>query len=118
LEYHTIRPILKKRIRGLSEPFGYFINEVFRYDSPQERVSHLPNNDVPVTPHSRRYRSCPFSYPKSPTEVKGKDRPDGRSFTNYGFWMFRIGMNIHDRAVALLETGDPFGVTSDTPGAG
>jgi hypothetical protein len=32
--------------------------------------------------------------------------------------MFRIGMNIHDRAVALLETGDPFGVTSDTPGAG
>jgi len=27
-------------------------------------------------------------------------------------------MNIHDRAVALLETGDPFGVTSDTPGAG
>jgi len=27
-------------------------------------------------------------------------------------------MNTHDQAIALLETGDPFGVTSDTPGAG
>ena len=46
---------------SLSEPFGYFVNEVFRYDSPQERVSRFPNGVV-VTLYSRRHRLCPFSY--------------------------------------------------------
>ena len=30
------------------EPFGHFVDEVFLHDSPQERVSHLPNDDVLV----------------------------------------------------------------------
>jgi len=33
---------------GLFEPFGHFVDEVFLHDSPQERVSHLPNDDVLV----------------------------------------------------------------------